>query len=227
MNVGSAARFMIIRTGRLLVLSSIVALGAGASAQERPPIRTFDAETPGAVPADLALVASRQPGPGIWRIAQRPDETFLMHAADVAATGYALALVPDAPLQNVAVTIRITLAGGARAGGLVWRYQDPQNYYATILDLTAGVITMQRIVDGNRITLERRGDLELDPSAWHTLKVVHDGSEVYVSLGGIRVINERDRRLDRFGPGRTGLIATGDSEVWFDDLRIERPRERR
>lgn len=218
---------MVTRTRRLVLAASVAALGVGAAAQQRAPVRTFDALPAGSTPADFTFVASRQPGPGIWRVAQRPGETYLMHAADAAATGYALALTPDAPRQDVAVTTRITLAGGARAGGLVWRYQDPNNYYATILDLATGVITMQRIVEGNRVTLERRGDLELDSSAWHTLKVVHDGGSVYVSLGGIRVINERDRRLDRFGPGRAGLIATGDSEVWFDDFRLERPRDRR
>jgi hypothetical protein len=96
-----------------------------------------------------------------------------------------------------------------------------------VLDLTAGVLSMHRIVEGNRITIEREGDLELDPNGWHRLKVVHDDASVYVSIGGIRVINERGRQLDRFGPGRAGLLATGHSEVWFDDLAIGPERNRR
>ncbi len=54
-------------------------------------------------------------------------------------------------------------------------------------------------------------------------KIVHDESRIQVSLGGIRVFEERDRRYDReTPPGRTGLVAAGNAEVWFDDLRISR-----
>jgi hypothetical protein len=42
------------------------------------------------------------------------------------------------------------------------------------------------------------------------------------------VFEERDGRLERtLGPGRAGLIATGDSGIWFDDLRVEPGRDRK
>jgi hypothetical protein len=45
-----------------------------------------------------------------------------------------------------------------------------------------------------------------------------------VSLGGIRVFEDSHRGQDRPGAGRVGLIAAGDAEVWFDDLRVDSPR---
>jgi hypothetical protein len=67
-------------------------------------------------------------------------------------------------------------------------------------------------------------DLELDADAWHTVKIKQDGSEIDVSLGGIHVLRDRDRRDNRPREGLVGVVATGHSEVWFDDLRIE-PRQ--
>jgi hypothetical protein len=83
------------------------------------------------------------------------------------------------------------------------------------------------VVDGNRIGIEREGDLELDPAAWHTLKAVHDGGAVAVSLGGIRIISERDGRFERAPPGKVGVIAAGGTEARFDDLRVDAPAGRR
>ena len=77
---------------------------------------------------------------------------------------------------------------------------------------------------GTRIEFE--DDLELDVEAWHTMKVVHDDNEIAVSLGGIKVFEEHGRFVRVTTPGRVGLVATGSSEVWFDDWRVE-PRQGR
>ena len=78
---------------------------------------------------------------------------------------------------------------------------------------------MYRVVNGNRIRLEREDDLELDPDAWHSLRVFQESGEIRVYLGGIRVFSERDR-LPR-ARASVGIWAGGDSTVMFDDFRIE------
>ena len=210
---------------RRVVLSLAVAGGGIAAAQ--PSAVTFDKYPVGRAPADFTLLAMRQPGPGVWRVDREGAEQFLIHAADAASEGFALALAPGDPRRDVMVTARVKLAGGTRAGGLVWRCQDAQNYFAVLLDLTHGTIELVRVTEGNRVRLEREHDLELDPAAWHTLRAVHAGSSISVSLGGIRVINERDDRFERGAPGRVGVIAAGNAEVRFDDLRAQPPPERR
>lgn len=213
-------------TLRLGPLAAMACAAAVTLSAQSAPVRTFDADPLDATPSGFTFASMRQPTAGVWRIGASPGERFLIHGPDRVASGYAMAVVEGSPIRNVVVSARLKLVGGGHAGGLVWRYQDAQNYYAAVLDLAAGTLSMHRIADGNRITIEREGDLELDPGGWHTLKVVHADATVYISIGGIRVINERDRRLDRFGPGRAGLLAAGDSEVWFDDVRIEPGRVR-
>jgi hypothetical protein len=127
-------------------------------------------------------------------------------------------------LRDLQVSVRVRLAGGSLVGGLVWRYQDEHNHYQILLDLTRRELAMYRVVAGNRIRVEREDGLELDPAAWHTLKIVHEQSEIRVSLGGIRVFEENDRT---FGAGRAGVVAGGIADVWFDDLRIEAERRGR
>ena len=109
--------------------------------------------------------------------------------------------------------------GGGRTAGLVWKYQDPMNHYSAQLDLAKQELAIYRVVNGNRIRLEREDDLELDPDAWHSLKIFQERGEIRVYLGGIRVFSERDR-LPR-GRASVGMWTGGDSTVMFDDFRIE------
>jgi hypothetical protein len=196
-------------------------------AGQRAPGHTFDA-VPAGAPPGFELAAMRQDTPGTWMVRREGANGILLHQANPAASGFGLALAPDAPLRNVQASVRLRLTGGTRAGGLVWRYTDAAHYYAAILDLVKAELTLFRVTDGNRIFLESEDDLELDPSAWHALKIVHTESRIDVSLGGIRVFEERDGRAERApAEGKTGVIAAGASEVWFDDLRIEPQRVRR
>jgi hypothetical protein len=209
------------------VLAVLAASAAATLAAQRGEVWTFDADATGAAPPGFTLAAMRQASPGAWLVRDEAGLRVLSHGAEPAATGYALAIAPGEPRADVLVSVRLRLAGGRRVGGLVWRYQDAHNYYAAVLDLGDGSLSMYRVAGGNRVALERRSHLELDANAWHTLKVVHDDEAVFVSLGGIRVIEERDRRFDRLGPGLSGVVAGGDADVWFDDLRIEPDRDRR
>jgi hypothetical protein len=212
----------------LLLFTFAAAPAAQNPTGSNPSVRSFDADRPGELPDGFAFAAMRQEGPGTWRVRRDGANGFLVHAADAAAAGFALAISPAAPLRDIVVSARLRLAGGGRAGGLVWRYLDASNYHAAVLDLARGELVLSRVTGGNRIILESEDGLELDADAWHVLKIVHDEARIEISLGGIRVFEERDRRYDpKVADGKAGIIATGTSEVWVDDLRIEPDRDRR
>lgn len=207
--------------------AALVSLPAFA---QRLPTWTFDTEKPGTTPAGFTFAGWRQPAAGTWLIRRVGAAGHLAHPADAAATdGYSLALAPGAPLRDVELVARLRLDGGARAGGLVWRHVDDLNYYAAVLDLgdlARQQLVLWRVSGGNRVFLEAEDDLELDPDAWHTLKVVHGDREIRVSIGGIRVFEELDRRDVRPAAGQFGVIARGSAAVSFDDLRVAERRPR-
>lgn len=208
---------------RLLVSCAIAGALVGSTTANQPAVeRTFDADAAGAAPAGFSFSALRQPDPGAWRVRRQGGQGHLVHLSAADRKGYALAVVDTSSPANFVLSVRARMAGGARGGGLTWHYQDEQNFHAVLLDLTAGELSMYRFTRGNRVRLGFEDDLDLDPDAWHTLKVATDGTSVRVSLGGVHVFSDNDRRSGaEGGPGRAGLIATGDSEVWYDDLRIE------
>lgn len=190
---------------------------------------SFDDDRVDHPPSGFTLAAMRQSDAGRWMVQRPAGSGALVHTADPAASGYALAIADRPAPEDIAVTVRLRLAGTARTGGLVWRYRDDHNYYTLLLDLVRAELSAYRITAGNRVRLDMQDELELDGDAWHTLKVVHVGPELRVMLGGVRVFVEQDRRYDRRpdAVGRVGVIATGPSEVWFDDLCVEAKRGHR
>jgi hypothetical protein len=212
------------QTISMALAASWLMAGAAVGAQALL-TRTFDTDKIGALPPGFTLASYRQSDPGRWLVrGPAAAQAHVVHLATPGATGYAMALADASTVENQVASIRLRLAGGARSGGLVWRYRDVQNFYAAVLDLTEGDLSLFRVSSGDLIRLEFEDGLELDVNAWHTLKVTHDDEEISVSLGGIRVFEDSRRRNRTGGPGAVGLLATGDSEVWFDDLRVDRRR---
>lgn len=204
-------------------------LFGGIVAAQEPWQNKFDEDRADQLPAGFTLAAMRQSHPGRWFLHRPAADGCLAHQADAKASGYSLAIADHQAPSDISASVRMQATGGGRSGGLVWRYQNDQNFYTLLLDLSRGEVAVYRISSGNRVRLDVDDGLELDPAAWHTLKVTHADSSLRVMLGGIRVFEEQDRRYDnRSSPaGRVGLVATGDSDVCFDDLSVEARRGRR
>ncbi len=193
-----------------------------AAAAQHVIVRTFDDDKIGSPPAGFAFAAGRDAPADSWSVKREGAAAarVLVHEGKPSPPdSFAVAIFSGAQYQDVQVSVRFKATGGSRTAGLVWKYQDPMNHYSAHLDLVRQEIAMYRIVNGNRIRIEREDDLELDPDAWHSLKVFQEHGEIRVYLGGIRVLTERDR-LPRANAG-VGLWAGGDSTVLFDDFRIE------
>lgn len=207
-----------------LICLSVLLLVAGAQTSV---LRSFDEDDAGKPPDDFTLASGREAIADRWVVQREATNQILMHdGRNGEPDGFAVAVYRSERFDDAEISVRMKATGGSRAGGLVWRYQDPMNHYVVLLNLADQELAVYRVVRGNRIRIEREDDLELDPDAWHTLRIVQDDGMMRVYLGGIRVFRDRDRTFR--GPGGVGLWSAGDAVVSFDDFRVqarpERPR---
>lgn len=200
-------------------LAPVALVVAAAAVTPSDTTRTFDAEAAGRPPAGFTFHVVRHRATPHWIVEREHANGFLAHRGETTGqAGFSLALLETDGRQDVSVSARVRLAGGQRSGGLVWRVQDEENYYLARLDLDRQDIGLYRVTAGNRTRIDGEDDLELDPSAWHTLRVVQEEENIRVYLGGIRVLRARDRTFSR--GGRAGLWCAGDAVAHFDDLRL-------
>src|SRR5256886_10821290 len=132
------------------------------------------------------------------------------------------ALVQDAPLGDGFVQVRFRSIGGLddRAGGVIWRWRAPRNYYVARAHTLAGNVQAFRVVEGRRDDLVPDGGAtDFDSRgaksrAWHTLRVDFAGAEFRVSLDGRRLFAVRDATLE--GPGAVGVWSKAASVTEFE-----------
>ena len=204
-------RHAAVATAALIVLTS-------AAVPAQRVAWTFD-DTAASRPPQGFVFADGQAGtPTAWQVVRDGGNAVLAHAADP-SRGVALAIAPGSLVDGGSVSARLRFPDGPSVAGVMWRHRDPQNYYSVALDLRAQSVRIYRVVAGNRTRLEDEDDLELDPAAWHTVKVEDSGGRMRVWIDGVPVVDGRDRSTPE--PGAIGVWTNGDATAWFDDLQAE------
>ncbi len=213
--------FLLSRCVKALALIAIVAaLATAPIAAQYVVAISFDELAAGAAPGGFFFATARQATPGQWQV-QGTLRRHLIHAADPSVTmrGISIAGVDMPAPADVKVSARVRLVDHDRAGGLIWRYRDANNFYFMSVFHLEHRVTLARVTGGNRIVLASAPDVDLDPEAWHSLTVVHRDDQVLGTIDGIGLLRARDRTLTE--GGRAGIWSAGNSTSWFDDVAIE------
>ena len=102
-----------------------------------------------------------------------------------------------------------------RAGGLVWRWKDGDNYYVARANALENNVSLYYTERGSRKTL-KYVDAPVASGTWHTLKVEFAGTHIVVALDGRRYIELDDGHIA--GPGAVGVWTKADSVTAFKDF---------
>ena len=102
-----------------------------------------------------------------------------------------------------------------RAGGVVWRWKDGNNYYVARANALENNVSLYYTEAGRRRTL-KYVDAPVPPSVWHTLRVDFSGRRIVVSLNGRSYIEVDDLHIS--GTGAVGMWTKADSVTAFDDF---------
>ena len=189
---------------------------------------TFDTATAGSLPAGFI---SARTGPGLdgkW-VAQ-PDPTaptgpnvLAQLSTDSTAARFPMAVATEGKYRDLEVSVKFKAISGRvdQAGGLVFRYQDANNYYLVRANALEHNYRLYRVVQGQR-TQFAGSNLKVTAKEWHTLKVVCVGNQIEASFDGQKVISARDYTFQ--DPGLVGVWTKADSVTYFDDLEVREVR---
>lgn len=102
-----------------------------------------------------------------------------------------------------------------QAGGLIWRFQDGDNYYIARANALEDNVTIYHTVKGSRLSFKNVNTKVL-PGVWHTLRIDFKGGHFTVSFDGKAVIEADDNTFS--DAGAVGVWTKADSVTLFDDF---------
>jgi hypothetical protein len=122
---------------------------------------------------------------------------------------------PDTKLADGFVEVRFKALAGKedQAGGLVWRWQDGDNYYVARANALENNVSLYYTQGGSRRTL-KYVDAPVPGNTWHKLRVEFQGEHIQVYLNGSRYIDYQDSHIT--AAGSVGVWTKADSVTLFD-----------
>lgn len=197
-----------------------VVLGANLAAAQ--PV-DFNADSIGAPPKGWTITMTGKGTPK-WTVERddtAPSKGPVLKQAGKAT--YPLALKDGTGIRDGFVEVKFKAIAGVedRAGGLVWRAKDANNYYVVRANALENNVVLYKTVNGARSSLDIVGQkggygvkVPVPASQWHTLRVDFAGTRFRVTFNGKPLFEVEDETFRE--PGLVGLWTKADSVTAFD-----------
>ena len=189
----------------------------------------FEQDLVGQPPKGFAFGHTRKEGaPGRWIVQQDAGGKYLAQLdADRTRRRFPVAVASDVSAADVDVSVRFRPVSGRvdQAAGLVWRYQNEDNYYIVRANALEDNVVLYKVQDGERTDLAVKGQgrtygkqAEVPSGQWSTLRVVAAGMRFEVYFNGTKLYEVEDGTFK--SAGRVGVWTKADSVTHFDDLSV-------
>jgi 3-keto-disaccharide hydrolase len=185
----------------------------------------FEADAVGIPPKGWTATKTGKGDPK-WTIEQ--DKTAPSSSKVVKQSGratYPLLLKDDTDIKNGFIQIKFKAVAGSedRAGGVVWRARDANNYYVARANALEDNVVLYKTVEGVRSALDivgRKGGygvaISVPANEWLTLRVEFKGSRFRVVYNGQQLFEVEDSTFT--DAGKVGLWTKADSVTLFDEV---------
>lgn len=198
------------------IVLALAVLAAG------PTTLSFEKDAVGKAPEGFDFTTTANGPAGKWEVRKDGDTQVLaqLDATNVSSR-FAMAILKEGSYKDVALSVRGKPLSGKKdqAVGLVWRYQDQDNYYVARSNVLEQNVNVYKVVKGKRKELTGKDYVELKTGEWHTLKVRHKGPAIAVFLGDQKILDLEDKTFP--DAGKVGLWIKADSVTHFDDFTFE------
>ncbi len=170
-----------------------------------------------------------------WEIAR--DDTspgsplvLAQTSRDETAGRFPLAVWERTAIRDGEVSVAFKAVAGSidRAAGVVWRYQDPNNYYIVRANALENNVVLYKVENGVRASIAPKGlpsraygvKHEVPGGRWNVLHVVFDNSVFTVFFNGEKLFEVEDLTFKQ--AGKTGVWTKADSLTYFNNFTIVR-----
>ena len=182
-----------------------------------PEIINFDTAAVGQPPAGWTATKTGS-GDAKWTIEKddtAPSKPNVLKQSGVAT--YPVCFKNDTNVRDGFVEVKFKPISGKedRAGGVVWRLKDANNYYIARANALEDNVTIYHTINGRR-TEKKRTNMKVTSNVWHTLRADFSDNHFIVTYDGKRAIEWDDNTFK--DAGKVGVWTKADSVTLFDDF---------
>ena len=212
-------------------MTLVVLLAAGVAGMAHAATRTIDFNQDAVDQPPKGFEFGHTAGvgkPGTWIVQAEGTNKFLAQTdPDSTRSRFPVAVVSDVAAADVDLSVRVRPISGRvdQAAGLVWRYQNQDNYYLVRANALEGNVVLYKVEGGKRTDLPLKGagrtygkKTEVLAKQWSTLRVVANGRLFEVYFNGSKLYEVEDGTFST--PGKVGVWTKADSVTQFDDLTV-------
>jgi hypothetical protein len=166
--------------------------------------------------------------PGKWVVQAEGGNKHLAQVdADNTRARFPVAVVTDISAADVDLSVRFKPVSGRvdQAAGLVWRFQNEDNYYIVRANALENNVVLYKVEQGKRTDLPVKGEgrtygkkAQVPSGQWSTLGVVAAGPRFEVHFNGSKLYEVEDSTFSQ--AGKVGVWTKADSVTQFDDLTV-------
>jgi hypothetical protein len=210
---------------KVCVLGITLVFGVAlVGADEKVRNMIFKKDDVGKVPSGWTAAQTGK-GKSEWKVVAdetAPSKTgfVLAQTTDNRDALFNLCVADDSSFKDVEVTIAFKAIKGQKdqGGGIMWRYQDANNYYVARVNPLEDNFRVYKVVAGKRSKEFQSADVKVPEGEWHTLKVKMEGDHIQCFLDGKKYLDVKDDTITK--AGKIGLWTKADAQTHFDDLKV-------
>lgn len=185
----------------------------------------FDKEAVGKMPEGFSSQVTGKGNLGRWGIIEDKtahSQPYVLAQTSSENSGYHfnLIVIEDADYADLELEVKIKAMSGKedQGGGLIWRYQDPNNYYIVRANPLENNFRVYKLVDGKRKQLAS-ADLKITAEEWHTIKIINVDDKIQCFYNEKLYLEVSDNTFKR---GKIGLWTKADAVTAFDDVKVKK-----
>ena len=182
---------------------------------------TFDSCATDTIPAGWFSAVTGNNKPGHWKVIPN-QENKVVGQTSYEGSGYLFnLLVSEKPvLKNLILSVNLKAISGKedQGGGLVWRYQDNDNYYVARANPLENNFRLYKVTNGNRKKLESYS-LPVTSGMWHSIVISHNSDTIKCHFDNQLFLQRVDSSINK--AGKTGLWTKADAVTYFDNFQLE------
>jgi hypothetical protein len=199
-------------------LSAVLALASGMAVHSASPATiNFDQTTAGGQPSGWTTTQTGN-GAAKWTVERddsAPSKPNVLKQSGEAT--FPVCIKNDTRLKDGFVEVKFKPISGKedKAGGVVWRCQDADNYYVARANALEDNVRIYHIAKGRR-TQFGTVNVKVASNQWHLLRVNFSGNKFAVVFDGKPLFEAEDSTFA--DAGKVGVWTKADSVTLFDDF---------